>query len=63
LLSPAGCAGVLAIEVKSGREQDPAIRAMATFFAAMLAQLVGAASEARTNGTAETSHGLGVQTG
>jgi len=41
LLTPAGCGGVLAIEVAHGLEQDPVIRALATFFAAMLAQLIG----------------------
>jgi transcriptional regulator with XRE-family HTH domain len=48
LLMPSGCAGVLAIEVDDGREQDAEVRAFTTFFAAMLAQLVGApASDAR----------------
>jgi transcriptional regulator with XRE-family HTH domain len=48
LLMPSGCAGVLAIEVDNGREQDAEVRAFASFFAAMLAQLVGApASDAR----------------
>jgi hypothetical protein len=41
LLTPGGCGGVLAIEVAHGLEQDPVIRALATFFAAMLAQLIG----------------------
>jgi transcriptional regulator with XRE-family HTH domain len=41
LLAPSACAGVLALEVEDGREQDPDVRALATFFAAMLAQLVG----------------------
>jgi hypothetical protein len=40
LLIPSGCTGVLAIEIDSGREQDEDLRALATFFAAMLAQLV-----------------------
>jgi transcriptional regulator with XRE-family HTH domain len=41
LLRPAACAGVLAIELPRGTAQIPAVRAVATFFAAMLAQLVG----------------------
>ena len=41
LLTPAGCAGVLAIELPSGREQSGSVRAIATILAALLAQLVG----------------------
>lgn len=41
LLRPAACAGVLAIELPRGNAQIPAVRAVATFLAAMLAQLVG----------------------
>lgn len=48
LLAPAGCAGVLAVEVTAGAEEDAQIRAIATFFAAMLAQLVGGAAESRS---------------
>jgi transcriptional regulator with XRE-family HTH domain len=44
LLAPAGCAGVLAIEIDNGREQDAGIRALTTFFAVVLAQLVGGAA-------------------
>jgi transcriptional regulator with XRE-family HTH domain len=44
LLAPAGCAGVLAIEIDNGREQDAVIRALTTFFAVVLAQLVGGAA-------------------
>jgi hypothetical protein len=48
LLAPSACAGVLALEVDNGREQDTAVRAFATFFAAILAQLVGVpAADAR----------------
>jgi transcriptional regulator with XRE-family HTH domain len=43
LLTPSGCGGVLALEVAPGAEQDPVVRALATFFAAMLAQLIGPA--------------------
>jgi transcriptional regulator with XRE-family HTH domain len=43
LLRPATCAGVLAIELPRGNEKLPAVRAVATFLAAMLAQLVGVA--------------------
>jgi transcriptional regulator with XRE-family HTH domain len=43
LLTPATCAGVLAIELPPGYEEAEAVRAIAIVFAAMLAQLVGAA--------------------
>ena len=43
LLTPGTCAGVLAIELPRGSEEGAAVRAVATFFAAMLAQLVGGA--------------------
>ena len=39
LMAPSECVGVLAIELPRGSEQSPQIRAVATFFAAMLAQL------------------------
>jgi hypothetical protein len=48
LLAPAGCAGVLAVEVPAGAEEDAQLRAVATFFAAMLAQLVGGAADSRS---------------
>jgi helix-turn-helix protein len=41
LLTPTSCAGVLAIEFPDGHGETPSVRAVATFFAAMLAQLVG----------------------
>jgi hypothetical protein len=41
LLTQAACAGVLAIELPDGREEAGPVRAVSTFFAAMLAQLVG----------------------
>jgi len=43
LLTPGGCAGVLAIELQHGSEQTRTARAVATIFAAQLAQLVGGA--------------------
>jgi transcriptional regulator with XRE-family HTH domain len=43
LLTPAGCAGVLAIELQHGSEQAVPVRAIATIFAAQLAQLIGGA--------------------
>jgi transcriptional regulator with XRE-family HTH domain len=46
LLRPSACAGVLAIELPHGNEKIPAVRAVATFLAAMLAQLVGVAAVA-----------------
>ena len=45
LLTPAACAGVLAIELPHGAEELGSVRAVATFFAAMLAQLVAADAE------------------
>jgi hypothetical protein len=44
LMIPAGCAGVLAIELRNGTEQKKSIRAAATMIAALLAQLVGSSS-------------------
>lgn len=41
LLTPAGCAGVLALEVAHGGEQAKSVRAVATVVAAQLAQLIG----------------------
>jgi transcriptional regulator with XRE-family HTH domain len=41
LLTPAGCAGVLAIELRRGRQETTSVRAVATIFAAVLAQLIG----------------------
>ena len=41
LLTPASCAGVLTLELERGHEGARTVRAVATFFAAMLAQLVG----------------------
>jgi transcriptional regulator with XRE-family HTH domain len=42
LLTPLGCAGVLAIEVQHGREQAGSVRALVTIFAAQLARWIGA---------------------
>jgi hypothetical protein len=41
MLTPAGCAGVLALELPHGREQERSVRAAATILAAVLAQLIG----------------------
>ena len=41
LLTPGSCAGVLTLELARGSEPTGTVRAVATFFAAMLAQLVG----------------------
>jgi len=41
LLTPEGCVGVLALELRNGGEQATAVRAVATIVAAMLAQFVG----------------------
>ena len=42
LQTPAGCAGVLALELQNGSEQTKSVRAVATIFAALLAQLIDA---------------------
>ncbi len=41
LLTPAGCAGVLALELERGHTQSEPLRAAATILAAVLAQLIG----------------------
>jgi hypothetical protein len=46
LMTPVGCVGVLAIELRHGREQRESIRALGTIFAAQLARVVGAARPA-----------------
>jgi hypothetical protein len=46
LLTPAGCAGVLAMELQQGSEQTRSVRAIATIFAAQLAQLITSARPA-----------------
>jgi hypothetical protein len=46
LITPAGCVGVLAAELKHGGEQREATRALATILAAQLSTLVGAAPSA-----------------
>jgi len=43
LLTPAGCTGVLAVELRHGAEQRESVRALATIFAAQLATFVGSA--------------------
>lgn len=45
LVTPGGCAGVLAIELKHERESNPSIRALATIVAAQLAALLASAPE------------------
>jgi hypothetical protein len=40
VLSPAGCAGALALELKQGTEDRPAVRAIATIVAAHLSRLI-----------------------
>jgi hypothetical protein len=42
LQTPAGCAGVLALELQNGSEQATSVRAVATIFAALIAQLIDA---------------------
>jgi Helix-turn-helix domain len=41
LLTPAGCAGVLALELQRDNEPTTAVRSVATILAALLAQLIG----------------------
>ena len=41
LITPAGCAGVLAFELRHGREQSDAVKAFAAIIAAQLATLIG----------------------
>ena len=42
LMTPTGCVGVLAIELRHGREQRESVRALATIFAAQLATSIAA---------------------
>ena len=46
LMTPAGCVGVLAAELRHGGERREATRALATIVAAQLATLVSAAPSA-----------------
>ena len=46
LLTPAGCAGVLALELPRGGEKDSSVVAVATILAALLAQLIGGGQSA-----------------
>ena len=46
LITPLGCAGVLAIELQRGREQRESVRALATIVAAQLARVIGSAQAA-----------------
>jgi hypothetical protein len=43
LITPVGCAGVLAIELQYGREQRESVRVVATIIAAQLARVIGSA--------------------
>jgi transcriptional regulator with XRE-family HTH domain len=40
VMAPAGCAGVLAVELRNGAEQAPPVRAVATMFAAQIGRLL-----------------------
>jgi transcriptional regulator with XRE-family HTH domain len=55
LLTPGACAGVLAIELPHGSEKTPSVQAVATFFAAMLAQLLGGPSSEPSDGVLPTA--------
>ena len=48
LMTPVGCVGVLAVELRHGDEQRESVRALAAILAAQLAPLVGVASLAET---------------
>jgi hypothetical protein len=50
LMAPAGCVGVLAIELRHGGEQTDSARALATIFAAQLARWIGAEQPAEVSG-------------
>lgn len=50
LMTPAGCAGVLAIELTHRREERGSVRALATIFAAQLAALIGTSRPAEAAG-------------
>ncbi len=50
LMAPGGSAGVLAIELQQGRRLTKSIRAVATIFAALMAQLVGGAGASDEQG-------------
>lgn len=52
LLTAAACAGVLAIELPHGSAQLPAVRAVATFLAAVLAQVIGSSAASAALGPA-----------
>lgn len=55
LLTPAGCAGVLAFELPHGSEQARSVHAVATMFAAQLAQWLGGARPGEVQRHAELS--------
>ena len=53
LLTPGGCAGVLAIELPHGSEGKSSVRAVVTIMAAQLSQLMGAEQPAEVRRVAE----------
>jgi hypothetical protein len=52
LVTPAGCVGVMAAEVRHEREQDDEVRAVAAILAAQLATLIGTAPAAQSRAKA-----------
>ena len=48
MMTPDGCAGVLAVEVKNGREQTESVHALASLIAAQLARSIPAAAIRRS---------------
>ena len=61
LVSPGGSAGVLAIELQQGRRLTKPIRAVATIFAAIMAQLVGGVSASDEDANEHRAIGLDDQ--
>ena len=52
LLTSAGCAGVLAVELPAGAESHTAVQAIVTFIAAQLASIVGVSTPSETRASA-----------
>jgi len=61
LLTPGGCAGVLAIELSTGAADTTSVRAVAMFVAAMLAQLVGGGTGASESSQIPDADGADAQ--
>lgn len=55
LLTPAGCAGVLTVELPNGSERSEAVRAVAMILAAALAPLTGSTQDVEASSDAEAA--------